>query len=604
MRALARMPRAVSPSLRFHDNPRSLDLMQHLVVLMFSGTLAPWLFLIMGIPTIASALFVLGCVATSAAYSARRQQWRPGARVRLRAAQLALARDRESGLSAMRELVAAPADDVATEARGRLALDALTRGELAEAIELSRTSRYNPGLERQRRALGRGLLGELVRSLLAWISPDRFVRVAHSSAFRLDAHQREGASEDALEEFQALVAALRVLEATAAEPGARRVAWEATRRTELMTRLPAIGLLALAYVVQTTPALQGELDEALARASPAERALLERVFTRYRAQREELGDVYRAAPAELAPSESSRALALVAPVELIDAVAQPQVTEAIQRWRGATRLRAVMGPLLVIAAVLGGAYGSWPIALGVLLSYGLGIAGWQRWLWRARVRTLAELEPPPSRPWLAEFRHCPTSGIRGAGGDDIHPLSETQLALFVACVRADQALARGELEAAWDHVAWWFDVFKTGAYEPEPLYAVASCLLRVACLSGHDDEAERLAPVVRYLAGGDSDAHTRTCHGSAAGARAMTLALVAARRGQWDWAGRFLGDASIEPRVWQSPHVEALHGQLVRQARARGFTEHPAWARPSAARADAWTKWIGGFWPELLSDDE
>ena len=110
MRALARMPRAVSPSLRFHDNPRSLDLMQHLVVLMFSGTLAPWLFLIMGIPTIASALFVLGCVATSAAYSARRQQWRPGARVRLRAAQLALARDRESGLSAMRELVAAPAD--------------------------------------------------------------------------------------------------------------------------------------------------------------------------------------------------------------------------------------------------------------------------------------------------------------------------------------------------------------------------------------------------------------------------------------------------------------------------------------------------------------
>lgn len=169
---LARVPRAISPALRFHDDPRPLDLAQHLVVLAFSGALAPWVALMVDTSAPVALAVVVASLSGSLVASARRHGWRPDLDLRLRLAQRALARRSVTGRRTIRALVAASSPEVATEARGRLALDALARGDISEAIELTRVSAYNPGLRRQRRGLGRGLVGELVRSILAGDAPE------------------------------------------------------------------------------------------------------------------------------------------------------------------------------------------------------------------------------------------------------------------------------------------------------------------------------------------------------------------------------------------------------------------------------------------------
>ncbi|MCA9661001.1 MAG: hypothetical protein KC486_21850, partial [Myxococcales bacterium] len=96
--ALVRAPRAVSPALRFHDDPRPLDLAQHLVVLAFSAALAPWVAVLVDVAAPVVLPVVVASLSASLVASARRHGWRPDLDLRLRAARRALARRQVSGL--------------------------------------------------------------------------------------------------------------------------------------------------------------------------------------------------------------------------------------------------------------------------------------------------------------------------------------------------------------------------------------------------------------------------------------------------------------------------------------------------------------------------
>ena len=109
VRALAKMPRAVAPALRFHDDPRSLDLWRHAVnaFLWLSGLAIVLPMANAVTDTVLMAGAAIGWLATTIAY-VRGQGWHPIAGAKLRRARALYASDADAGLSAMRELAASP----------------------------------------------------------------------------------------------------------------------------------------------------------------------------------------------------------------------------------------------------------------------------------------------------------------------------------------------------------------------------------------------------------------------------------------------------------------------------------------------------------------
>ncbi|NJK32566.1 MAG: hypothetical protein HC927_09245, partial [Deltaproteobacteria bacterium] len=184
--------------------------------------------------------------------------------------------------------------------------------------------------------------------------------------------------------------------------------------------------------------------------------------------------------------------------------------------------------------------------------------------------------------------------------DPSAPLRRDQLELYLCCVRAEQELAHGELEAAWAWVAWWF---ADRDYRKPPkvsLYPVASTLLRVAALSNHMAEARSLASVVEASPVRRFRATRRTVHGDDPRALGHAKALVFARVGAWtEAAGALEGIASL-PGIICTERDEVLYVLLAQKISALTPGVDPRLCAVSPRSVERVRPYLARVWPQLL----
>jgi hypothetical protein len=499
------------------------------------------------------------------------------------------------------------------EAAGHAALIALERGDVAHAIDLLSFESADDGPGARARGLERGLVGELARSILAWLSPGAFERVASASAFELDPAQREGLARPGdVEEFLELVSLLRVLEATAAaEREPVLMAWRQCRDSGLARRFPRLFLIARAAAARRLPEIRDELEAQLLH-RPDDQAFLQRVFPEFSgAGRGE--SVYRE-PAVVADGgdEADRALALVS--------APPRVALAARRMAGIVEHRemsvvvirqwlllgaAATAATIMVGAIAGGAAGAWATSMlaayvGAPVAVIGGLRGMRRGKARLRLAPLRRLDPPPAPEWMREFESSPP--VRGAASG----LAHEHMLLYVACVQAEHELVQGRGFEAWSLVEWYVRGVSPQRLELGTLFPVAASLVRICALTGHVEEARRLSDgMAAAVAAGRRGQRHRTAYGSAPGALARARALVLARAGKWSEVPTQLELTARLPDVWMAERDRALYDLVALVARQRSPSGSLASSPvPDPARLEPHIAWIARLAPELLEDLE
>jgi hypothetical protein len=491
------------------------------------------------------------------------------------------------------------------EAAGHAALLALDGGKISRAIELLDFDVGDAPAGVRARGVERGLVGELARSILAWISPGAFSQVAASPSFELSPEQREGlARPEDVDEFLDVLSLLKVLEATAAtdrEPAL--LAWRQCKDSNLRARFPGLFLIARAAAAKRLPAIRDELEHELLENHRA-RELLEHVFPEFSGGGGREG-IYREPAVPLdGGDEADRALALVSAPEEIALAARRTAspaefrrgtTDTMRRWlmTGA----GVTASVILFGAAVGGAVGAWTASMfAAYLGAPVAVIGAIRGMRAARARLrlapllrLAQAVPPE---WLMEFERSPL--LKGSAS----ALQHEHVLLYVACVRAEQELDEGRAFTAWKMLEWYCRGFSPERIEAASLYPVAASLVRVASLTGHLTEAQRVSDALS-AARSTRDRFARTAYGSAPCALALARALMFARRGKWNDAAGQLDLAARLPGVWMSGRDEALYDLLLLVARQR--TDHTL-REPDRGLVMGHADWFRQVVPELFED--
>lgn len=471
--------------------------------------------------------------------------------------------------------------EVRMEAAGLLAFDALERGDVGRAIELLDFDEGDHHLIRRRRNWETGCRGEVLRSILAWLSPGSFTHsgVAPSSAFPPPRDEPEG---------EALLAALAVLEAVGQTPpggdeGRVAAAWQDVSGSGLARFAPTLDLIVTAVAAQRLPRLQDELFERL-RNDPdgKRRALLRRLFPRivlpgesgYRGVSEEVVELPDERGPELDAPEAITALATM-PESALAPVSRAPVAGIFAAVYG-----SIFGAGVLLGAITGGPVGA---GIGGFLSLLLGIyaapipilMGSRTIEGREearRVAPLLRLQPPPPVPWLKEIATGPPGRLeRSSGYRRLPPIPRSQMILHVATARAEAAIWDGRVDDAWAEVAWWFAGARGQIPSGDPMYACGSALIRIAALSGHLAEAERLSGLLEPVDRPWDDLSRRTAHGNASRALGLARALLAAKQGYWEHAASQLSWAGRHRTVWISPLDQTLYAEVARRCQARGL---------------------------------
>lgn len=515
---------------------------------------------------------------------------------RLRKAKALYLVDPERGLAELERIVESNAlPEVRLEAAARLAIHALGRGDVARAIEVLSLREQDLDTSRRRRSWSAGLRAEVLRAILAWLSPDSFT---DSGIAPSDAFAEEGADGEGL----ALLAVLRLLErASDQDDGTLAAAWSDVSGTELEITLPSLYVIALAITAERLPHLLEALHDRL-REDATHHALLRSLFPRMQILVD--GGYRQMLPEE--PVEAVTSLAVVAPATL-QALAEPTEAELLPVTRSAAgvafagtygaitlatwALCTMAGGPLVLGAVLGVVLS---LYVGTPIAAIIGSHRKQRFERERRVAPLARLDPPPPAAWLTECASGPPGPVtRTSGYRRLGDLPPSQLVLHVAAMKAEQALARGDVDAAWEQVEWWFSGFSGKLANPDPLYAVGSSLVRVAALAGRQAMAHRLLAVMPEVGNPWDDERSRTIYGNAPRAVCLAAALVYALDGQWDAVGPQLRRARESSAVYMTPQDHALMLEIVRRGAKAGAALE--WAAPRGVPIQR--AWVERVWP-------
>jgi hypothetical protein len=516
----------------------------------------------------------------------------------LRNALLLFSHSPEKGRVALARIAGSRAwlPEVRLEAAGRLAVDALERGEVAEAIQFLQVGEPDGHLPRRRRSWEAGLRAEVLRSIFAWLAPDSFtdVGVSDSDGFQEPDDDAEGTS---------LIAALRILEAAAREDDARLAAACADAgATALATLLPTLHVIVAAVAAERLHHLADPLHQKLREDTEGKlRTLLRRLFPRMQIL---VDEGYRGVSQDLPSELEHTSLEIIAPAELTElAVAPAGSLQPVPRNTVAGAFMSVYGMFALSGLLLGMAM---PMALAIFLGayfgflFGTPIAvvwGGSRVesLERGRrVAALRSLNPPPPMPWLIECATGPPGPVtRSSGYRRLGDIPPSQMVLLVAVVRAEQAIARGELDTAWAQVEWWFAGFSGQLPSRDPMYALGGSLIRIATLTGHLTQAERLSRVVPEMDNPWDEPRRRTAYGNSPRALALARALLAVTQAQWEHAADLIERASISRPVYLSPHDEALYAEVCRRLVEKGFPVR--WTRWKVDQN--WQDWLARVWP-------
>jgi hypothetical protein len=211
------------------------------------------------------------------------------------------------------------------------------------------------------------------------------------------------------------------------------------------------------------------------------------------------------------------------------------------------------------------------------------------------VAPLARLDPPPPAAWLTECASGPPGAVtRTSGYRRLKDLSPSQLVLHVAAMKAEQALARCDVEAAWEQLEWWFSGFSGKITNADPLYAVGSSLVRVAALAGRQAVARRLLAVMPELGNPWDGPGNRTIYGNAPRAVSLASALVLALDEQWEGVATQLMRAGAAPPVFMNTRDHALVLEIARRGTKAGVSLE--WRVPRGMAIDR--SWVHDVWPQ------
>lgn len=592
----ALVPRSVDPTLRFAPHR---DRAGRNLVMWHAVGLASFI----AIPAIGAAGAAVGIGAVAYGWLSTLLRGQAPEQILRARASLASNPERALGILTRWARSAAPAAH-RLEAAGHVAVLRLDAGDVAGAIDILRFETRDESRPVHVRSLERGLIGELMRSILAWLSPGAFPRVAGAAAFELRPEQREGLSRPGdVDEFSDLVQLLRVLESAAGDNReAALLAWRECRDSDLGRRFPGLLLIAHAAAARRLPELRDELESHLS-SNPDAQGFLQKVFPEFGAG--SVRDIYREAalPAD-GGDEADRALAIVSAPERVtlaaSQVARPNDYRAITTsvlWRWMAIGGGVGIGMIGLGALAGGFVGAWTAGmaaayLGAPVTVIGAIRGMRVARRRLRLAPLWRLDPRPPEPWLDEFERCPL--VRGGSA----AVSREHLSLFVASVQAEAELAEGRAFAAWSTVEWYVRGFSAAHLEAGALYPVASSLIRVATLSGHTAEAQRVLQAL-HAAPADRDRRGRTGYGTAPRALALASALVSARMGKWTQAAEQLRTAASLPGVWMSEQDASLYDLVALVARHRTHTDV---GKPNQERLEQHAEWLQHLLPELYED--
>ncbi len=487
------------------------------------------------------------------------------------------------------------------EAAGHLALRDLERGEVALAVSRLSFDEGDRDEQRRNRGLERGLIGEIMRSILGWLVPDAFDQVAHSTAYELSESQQAGLARPRdLDEFGALVALLRLMEASASgsdtEVGA---SWRRVESSGLARFFPRIYLLARAIGARRLPHVRKQLEEDL---DGEGREFLRHVFPEYG-----LAGAGESAYRQYAPvvpdGDGSGALAVLDAPEPVRALAISGASAEDQRRatfqalvRGVFMGAGVVPATTALGAVIAPAFAPLFLSLSCYVGAPVALIGATNGIRTARAQLrlapLIRLPQPVDLEWLRELADAPA--IRGAA----EPPSEV-IQLYVACALAEQAVAAGNPAEAWGYLEWWFRGFGAERVEVAPLYPVASTLVRVAALGGSLSASLRLSDALDSRSP-DVRAIHRTNRGTAPRALLQARALAHARLGRWEEAAASLTRSGRWRAVW-APTRDRLLVQLVAARVAeRGGTVPEGMRQIDRAALDEHEAWVRKVAPELL----
>lgn len=507
--------------------------------------------------------------------------------------------DPQLGLAQLQQIAASNAlPEIRVEAAGRIALDALQGGEVAAAIEALSIREQDSHLPRRRRNWETGLRGEILRSILAWLSPGSFADggIAHSDAFPDDGSDPEGV---------ALLAALRLVECAGHDDDtALASAWSDIAGSGLEHELPTLHVITHALAAERLHHLMPELHDRLgADDTGLYRRLLRQLFPRMPLA---VDGGYRAITPDLVAEDAATSLALVAPTAL-QTLATPGDADLVPVSRGSTAavFAGTYSLFVVTSILLGGGWLGMMAAVFMALYIGTPIAAivgsmaTQRREQARRIAPLARLDPPPPRSWLTECATGPPGVVtRTSGYRKLVPIPLSQSVVYVAALKAEQALQRGELEAAWEHIQWWFSGFSGKIHARDPLYAVGGSLVRVAAMTGRRSDAHRLLAVLPEVGNAWDTPANRTLYGNAPAAVSLAAALLAAVEGKWDAAATAMAQAQEDRKVYVGPHDQVLLAEIVRRAAGHGVVVQP-YGRQLALPMP---QWLATAWPEHSTD--
>lgn len=521
--------------------------------------------------------YFLGCIAAPFAMFAANHMFSERGKSRLAKALSQYEAEPTRGLAALEGIVAsAVLPEVRLEAAATIALARIERGDIEGAIEALSIHEQDIDHLRRRRSWETGLRGEVLRSILAWLSPGSFLDsgIALVEAFPDDPAGDEGT---------ALLATLRALEcASRGTDGPLAAAWSDIEASCLRSRLPTLHIIVQAVVAERLSYLQDELHARVhGDHTGLYRDLLRRLFPNMHILVE---GGYRVISPEV-DGDDTASLAVLAPLEVSQLV---RLTDAdmVPVSRGALKAAFVrsygaIGALCVLATLLGAhVLATVFVTVFVMIYVGTPIAlvrgssATERAERARRIAPLARMDPPPPAEWLTECASGPPGAVtRTSGYRRLKEIPQSQLVLYAAVMKAEQALEREDHEAAWGFVEWWFSGFSgVVAKSNDTLYAAGSSLVRVAALSGHLAEAYRLLAVLAEVGNEWDGPENRTLYGNAPAAVRYAAALVYRMQLNQENTGRVLQIASEAPRVYMTARERRRIEELGRWARTPALT--------------------------------
>ncbi len=510
-------------------------------------------------------------------------------------ARLLHAQETQRGLAALEAVAQSGAlAEVRLEAAGLVAEHRIESGDLRGAIDALSIHEQDSGRTRRRRNWEVGLRGEVLRSILAWLSPGSFVEsgVAGSDAFD---------ERDITDEGRALVALLRVFErASETDDGALASAWRDARGANLSGLYPTLFVVGLAVAAERLHHLIDRLHEVLdGERGDFYRSVLRQLFPRM--QLLDGGGYREASPEE--PTTITQALTVAAPKQVVALARQedlvPPSSFAPKAFAG------TYGALIAMSTIAGIALGSGVAGavMGLMMSVYIGTPFAAIWgsrrtqaLRRAhRVEVLAALVPTPPRAWLEECASGPPGPVtRTSGYRRLLPIPEGTMVVYVAVAKAEEALERLEADEAWSYVSWWFESFSGRLQHDTSMYAAGSALVRVAALTGHLSDARRLMSALPER-GNDWDSPlNRSIRGNAPFATRLAEALLLALEGDWEMTRARIEWALQANSVALSEKDRALYERIAYQASKAGVSIR--W--PHASRDASAKTWASAVWPK------